>query len=145
MRCQSPGFTHLSNRMTGKQSIRDLPRGRAPYHQEPDKIKIGDTGKISVGLDRSPTTRTARRSATRSPMSPPELIKTTQIRKGHRWLSAMARQHAPTRAAPPSVRLTHAAMPARGSAYGRAAWAPTCHTDEEAFASTTLLRHPFGV
>jgi len=38
--------------MTGKQSIRDLPRGRAPYHQEPDKIKIGDTGKISVGLDR---------------------------------------------------------------------------------------------
>jgi hypothetical protein len=38
--------------MTGKQSIRDLPPGRAPYHQEHDEIKIGDTGKISVGLDR---------------------------------------------------------------------------------------------
>ena len=100
MRCQGPGFTHLSDRMTGKQSIRDLPPGRALYHQEPDEIKIGDTGKISVGLDRSPTT-TARRSATRSPTSPPELIKTTQIRKCHRWLSAMARQHAPARAAPP--------------------------------------------
>jgi hypothetical protein len=39
--------------MAGKQSIRDLPPGRALYYQEPDEIKIGDTGKISVGLDRS--------------------------------------------------------------------------------------------
>jgi len=38
--------------MTGKQSIRDLPPGRAPYHLEPDEIKIGDTSKISVGQNR---------------------------------------------------------------------------------------------
>ena len=98
--------------MTAKQSIRDLPPGRALYNQEPYEIKIGDTGKISVGLDRSPTTRTTRCSATRSPTSPPELIKTTQIRKGHRWLNAMARQHAPTRAVPPSVP-SHARRDAR--------------------------------
>jgi hypothetical protein len=88
--------------MTGKQSKRAPRLGRVLHKQEPHELKIGDTGKISVGLDRSPTTRTARRFATRSPVSPPELIKKAQIRKGHRWLSAIARQHDPTRAVPPS-------------------------------------------
>jgi hypothetical protein len=56
--------------MTGKQSIRDLPPGRALNHQEPDEIKIGDTGKISVEVLGTAETqpRNRRRASSNDPL-----------------------------------------------------------------------------